>query len=456
LTARLEALVRAVPRALIACGLSYLVLLVSFVTLLALALWLPADARIESRLREAVQQGVITAEDRISPFGAVIPTDDECVALTLNLSNRDRSLLYRIAVSPWDGPQPTGAYCESCACLVNATAAGRVTPDYPYFRFWHGYQAYARPLLAIMPVGSLHWVNALMLCLAFTAFLYRFARSFGTLSIPVLVIPFVFAGDLLSVPFTLVHTLPLAWVFLSATLMLTMLERRDNQDVVILALTAFIAGSVLNFLSFLYNPPLAMGLIGLPVLAKSLTGLGVRQAAHAVARAAVAIAFWAAGYALTWIAKWGLAAAVLGGGSVVSNVLAAASGSSYHDSAAEANWVANMGFLDPTITIISRGPTTLGPMIAASWIIAGFVLAYGAVSRRLTRGDLVDFLALQLLLLVPVGWGWLFRSASIEHIGFVYRNYLPFVIFPLFAAAMLLRRGRRAGAEQTARVRRIF
>ena len=97
-------------RTIIYCGASYLALIAVFIALLALAISLSSDARIESHLREAVEQGMILPEEdprAMSPYGHAgheFGMSTECVALTTNLSNESDTLFYRIAASPWVVP----------------------------------------------------------------------------------------------------------------------------------------------------------------------------------------------------------------------------------------------------------------------------------------------------------------------------------------------------------------
>ena len=430
-------------RVIAACCLSYAVMIAVFVAALVLALKLSSDSHIRSNLSDAVKLRLLTAEDQTSPYGGMVLTDDECVSLTLNLSNEDKSVIYRIAASPWMGPQPA-KFCELCACLVNAIKDPSAKADYSYFRFWHGYQVYVRPMLSVMSYSDMRRLNAILLFSAFGLFCYQFARVFGLLAWPILVVSFAYAGDLLGASLVAVHAVPLTWLFLSIAIIGVVLDRRGTDAAV--TITVFAAGAVYNFLSLLYNPPLALALLNFLVLAKRLSEPGEPRFLRALTETIAITLIWLSGYGLAWLAKWVLAASLFGVDAVATNVMDAASGASYHDSEAQAEWIRSMGFIDPSWIILSRAPNLL-VLIAVAWGVAITVLAWRAVSGRLSREALLTFLVLQLPLLIPITWSWILRSASVEHIGFTYRNFVPLAVLPLLAT-LLITAGSRAPTDR--------
>ncbi len=83
---------------------------------------------------EAIDKGVLTTNDHpASPFGHTGHQNDmfsECVALGLNSSNPERSVLYRVVADEVSLTKP-------CATLVAAVKGGTGMGQYAYFRFWH-------------------------------------------------------------------------------------------------------------------------------------------------------------------------------------------------------------------------------------------------------------------------------------------------------------------------------
>ena len=79
---------------------------------------------------------------------------------------------------------------------------------------------------------------------------------------------------------------------------------------------------------------------------------------------------------------------------------------------------------------------------AASYAIAGMVLARLAILRRLQMSQIADFLTMQVPLIVPVIWVELMRYHSVEHAGFVVRSFVVFPIFALLASLALMHKSR--------------
>jgi hypothetical protein len=427
---------KTISHILVACGLCYLALIALFIALLALSLSLSSGSRIESRLRFAIESGLLTKSlSPLSPYGH-FETDmwSECLAFAWNLSNDDLPTIYRIAagVTPLPEARIKPTRISSCALLVDAITEGKApAPNGPYLRFWHGHEAYLRPMLMVMSLGSLHRMNAILLFAAFSLFGYQLARHFGTLTWPILVIPFAWIGDLLTAPLVTVHSLHLTWTFLSVAVVAVVLQRWDNENPVILPTTMFAIGAIANFVSNLINPPLAPTLIGFLVLAKYLSRASPHRVLYATLNAVIIMLLWFAGYALAWIAKWLLAALVLGIEPTMTEVLAGISFSAYDTR----EFARTLPILQPTWFVLSHGPPHLLALIAAAWAIAG----WGIVRSRLTKSELIDFLLLQLPLLVPIVWVEIMRTHSVHH-PYVYRDFLPLSILPLLAALMLVKK----------------
>jgi hypothetical protein len=249
-----------------------------------------------------------------------------------------------------------------------------------------------------------------------------------------LIIPFAFVGDLLTVPLVTVHSISLTWTFLSVAIIGTMLRQvNDTDDYLVLPIMSFVIGAIYNFFNFLFSPPLAPTFIGFLVLAKHLARRGQHSVSQGTLSMVTIVAFWFAGFFSTWIAKWTLAALVLGIKLVSDDVLRAASGVDY--SANE--WASTLHIMQSTWIILSRGPSHLLEFTVACWIIAGAILTWGAARKRLKGRDLIKFFVLQLPLVIPLVWVEVFRTHSLEHFGFVYRDFLPFSILPILAALMV-------------------
>jgi hypothetical protein len=187
----------------------------------------------------------------------------------------------------------------------------------------------------------------------------------------------------------------------------------------------FVVGMLTAFLDLLTTPLLALCLplaLALAIRARSSVRLRVKREAGLVI---ITSLWWAAGYALTWAAKWVIASSVLG-----MNVIADASSETSHWMSAPAWSVAQalkvnvMNLFptirfDPSVTGPTRyflvGPTAVLILVAVVLWVALFLKA------RATR-DVIRRSA-SVLLVVPLPYLWLALTYnhSLIHYSFTYR-----------------------------------
>ena len=431
-------------RILAICSFGLLALIGVFIALLAMTLEFTDDSRIATNLREAITTRSVTPDNYpLSPFDHHLHKSDQftdCVAFSIDLSNNDRSLIYRVAATPRVGSIPD--IRTPCADLVTAIMAGTAKATVPYSRYWHGYIVYLRPMLSMMSLGKIHRVNAILLYAALLLLAYRFFLLFGPWAFPVILLPFAASADLLTMPLVTTHAVAFIWIFLSVAIIAISLQRWSEKFEIVVALSAF-AGAIFNFVSFLNNPPLAPSLIGFLVMTKFLSSTNdPDRIRRAIVNAGLVVTSWFVGFTIAWIAKWMLAASVLGTEAIREVVFQAAGGG--YDSTAMAR---QLHILEPTLYVLSEGLNHFMSYIAASWLVAAAILAWCAATRRLNMTDITDFLILQAPLLVPVIWVEIMRFHSIAHKGFVFRDFLVFEIFPILAALMIARKATRLGDQ---------
>jgi hypothetical protein len=68
--------------------------------------------------------------------------------------------------------------------------AGRIAPDHGYMRFWHGYQAYFRVLLSVVPFDVMMRITALLFYAALIFFAVEIGRLFGGWAWAIAIPPF--------------------------------------------------------------------------------------------------------------------------------------------------------------------------------------------------------------------------------------------------------------------------
>jgi hypothetical protein len=433
-------------RALLVCGACAVILSAASVSLLALAIAFSDDEQIQEHLLGAVENGSFLPQSYpMSPYGHVGHSNDmftDCVAFGTNLSNRDDSLLYRMAASPFVGrtsPENDSGFAaadQPCETLVAALEKGDVKANAPYLRFWHGYQVYMRPLLSLVSLENFRRITATLFLAALVVFAAQAARWFGPLAWPVTLLPFFLVGDFLSVPAITTHALSLTWIFLSAALVPIILERSPRARTIFLPAFVFCAGMIGNFVSFLLNPPLAPALIAFLAIAGASRDRS-SEAARNVLYAAGLVALWFAGFFTEWIAKLVFASAVLGLDAVYSEV-AGQMGAYAHEGLER-----KVGLLGATWRNIAPNWIFFG-VILLSMASAFSIVGYGTWRGRFSRDDVKDFLAMLTPLMAIVVWVEANFSHSEIHVGFVNRSFLLFSVIPLLAVLLIWRRGVRA------------
>jgi hypothetical protein len=409
-------------------------LVTGFITLEWLALRFSSDARIMGNLQQAAASGVLPATNiPMSPYGDIFLRFDmfeECTALSTNLGNGDQSLLYRLAATPYIGPE----WEHRCDPLRAALRTGEFAMGSPYFRYWHGHQIYLRPLLSLIPLQEVHRINALLLIGALVFLVARLIAWFGVLAAPAFLVPFVLGTDLLTVPAVSVHSLFLVWTFASIAGFSVALERQALTHPQGLTIV-FCLGAITNYFDLMFNPTLAPTLLAFLVLWHRMSRERDRPAIRAASFAAASVVTtWFAGYGLAWAAKWAFAATVLGIDLVVPDIVKEIwfrMDGPVPGVAADA-----IGLLTPAYRVFDEVGFTL---ILACITIAAFFLAWHFIAGRLARIDLVRFIVLQLPLLVPFVQVEIMRNHTIIHSGFVSRTFVLFGVLPLLAALAVCR-----------------
>lgn len=423
-----------ITRVLAKYGLCCALLIASFMGLEALALKFPSDTRIIASLQQAVAAGVLpTTNYPMSPYGDVVLRFDmfeECTALSTNLGNGGKSLMYRLAATPFIGL----AREHRCDPLRTALQTGEVTAHTPYFRYWHGHQVYLRPLLSIMTLQAIHRVNALLLIGALAILIIRLVAWFGVLAAPAFLIPFALGSDLLTVPAVSVHTLFLVWTFASVAGFSYLLEhkaltQREGLTVV------FCLGAIANYFDLMFNPTLAPTLLAFLVLWDGMSRECDPPAIRgAILSAAGLVAVWFVGYVLAWVVKWAFAATVLGVGVVVPDIVKEIFfriNGPVPGVAADA-----IGLLTPAHHVFHEVGFTL---ILTCIGLSALFLAGHFIAGRLAKIDLVRFAVLQLPLILPFAQVEILRNHTIIHAGFVSRTFVLFGVLPLLAALAVYR-----------------
>lgn len=208
----------------------------------------------------------------------------------------------------------------SCAALTEyaATGVADAAAVDEYHRYWHGYAAISRPLLALMPYRELRMLTFNIVLALFLALGFRLAKDFSLRFAFAVLLPFYvvnYAG------FFILWTKAVSWiVMLGGGLYFACARRPYARDPLF---AFFLLGALTAYFDFLTTPLMIFGFpayIYFFYLLREGAAPGPRAL---LVRLAAIGGFWFAGYAGLWTAKFALSAAVIGP-AAIGDVLSAA------------------------------------------------------------------------------------------------------------------------------------
>ena len=179
-----------------------------------------------------------------------------------------------------------------------------------YPRYWHGYQVLLRPLTVVFQVQELRYLGMLTFHLLFFWSAWLMAKKTKPLYAMFYVLT-VASGYVVFLPVCFQFLTTFLVLFVSLIVLLRRYDKNKPLPAVKWMLYFFVVGMVENFFDFLTYPILTLGI---PLVL--LLWLRVRDE-QADFRSNFWFMFkasltWFFGYALTWISKWLLSAAILG------------------------------------------------------------------------------------------------------------------------------------------------
>ncbi len=179
-----------------------------------------------------------------------------------------------------------------------------------YPRYWHGYQLLLRPLTVVFQVQELRYLGMLTFHLLFFWSAWLMAKKTKPLYAMFYVLT-VASGYVVFLPVCFQFLTTFLVLFVSLIVFLRRYDKNKPLPAVKWMLYFFVVGMVENFFDFLTYPILTLGI---PLVL--LLWLRVRDE-QADFRSNFWFMFkasltWFFGYALTWISKWLLSAAILG------------------------------------------------------------------------------------------------------------------------------------------------
>lgn len=271
----------------------------------------------------------------------------------------------------------------------------------PYGRYWHGYEIWLRPLLALTDLRGIRVVNLICQLALVAAVAWALVRR----GLRELVLPYLVMWGVM-VPFALWRTLTLCSIFyiMNLSMLFLLLDYDRLLERNRMWLVFLLSGIMVAYFDFLTYPLAA--LTGPLVLQQYL---GRKRPLKARLRDIVVYSLvWAAGYGGMWACKWILGQLLSGYnflGDAAHQILFRSSSESTTGGYASVlkTWIRNLG------------PVAMNP-ITYLGIAYGAVLLVRAVrSRRVRREDVAVFV---LIAVMPFVWYAVVRNHSYIHVHF--------------------------------------
>jgi hypothetical protein len=277
-----------------------------FMALIAVDYVAPAERRA-AHLATAFETGELDREDKvIPPYNRGDDYGVECVALAIGLEPGASPLHNAVAAA-----RPLAAAPTLCAPLAAAVTHAPDVTWLPYFRYWHGYRIVIDPLIAWLPLKAVRLVMLLGLIAALTFFSVETTWLAGRSAALAMVVPIVVLTDIWYMWIITSDSLSTIFILGGAGWFARSLRNGASDHALILS--AAVMGSVFNYIDFLLNPPWQPMLLAFLLLAAPPRKIDRQRLLTCVA----VLAAWSLGYALTWVSRWLVAAALMPDGLAV-------------------------------------------------------------------------------------------------------------------------------------------
>lgn len=301
-----------------------------------------------------------------------------------------------------------------------------------YPRYWHGYQVILRPVSILFQVQEVRYLGMLAFYLLYFWSAYLVARrtSFSCAMLYVLTI----ASGYLGVVATCFQYLTSFYVLFAALIVL--LKRYRGIASMNVALFFFVVGMVENFFDFLTYPIITLGI---PLIVLLWMRAREEQADFAdnLKLTVQTSAAWGFGYALAWVAKWILAAVILG----VRYFWRSLTTAKYRMLGNEEEPIDRIGTIRKNLkawmNVQDEGLITWSKVVLLILVIAIVLVLVKKLMDKRTIGACLPML---LVAVYPYLWFLVLSNHSQIHFWYTYRSQLVALFGILMFVAGILRR----------------
>ncbi len=315
-----------------------------------------------------------------------------------------------------------------------------------YLRYWHGSMAVLRPLFVIFNVNQIYSINKVILFgLAISLFIILFMKHKG-LAITYLISLIMTTFNIVPMCFEYSWTFYIMFI-VSIIIALSEKGKSDNY----FCMLFFITGIITCYLDFLTTEIITYFVPMLILIALRNKEKRIGKFKNVLSLVIKTGLLWLVGYALMWVAKWGIAGAILNINPIIyvkDNLLQRVY--------SHISFVNAGGF---NSTAVIKNFWTLYPIvfgtnaIARAWIIAGLVLIFAIViDWNNLKGKWIAVIYL-ILAMAPYARYYFLTSHSWSHFFFTYRSQmitiiaLGLLIMECFNYNILKKLKRKAGTK---------
>jgi len=363
----------------------------------------------------------------------------EALMVDIAIRNDDDSPFYAAMAARYSGEMEPSATVTG---LANTLAGNRGAGE-RYSYYWHGYQTWLRPMLAVMRYDQVRYVNLAVLTVLTLVAMQSVRRLAGTRTATMLLVSLLAVG-LWVVPLC-VHYSSVVWLTLLALIAVcsgwekAWFPQKGPE-------LFFVVGMVAPFVDLLTAPFLTFTLpltlwLALEVQRGTLPLLKYARLAFMMGLA------WALGYVASWATKWVLGSAVLG-----TDVVASALDQVRFRTATDGGPTGYVSaIMRPVVDLMPLVDVdAVSPLVPLSLVIivaVGAILWFGRLTnmqRRSVRETLRDTSPLLVMVFLPHLWYVIVSNHTSIHHWFAYRGMATSVFACLVLCGLALDAAKRS------------
>lgn len=300
-----------------------------------------------------------------------------------------------------------------------------------YYRYWHGYVIFLRPLLAIFNYQQIRIINTIVhVILLITLCLLMKKNNLGKY-----IFPFI-SVYLIMCPPSLFLSLQNSTIWhitcISVIIYLVFKEKIVEKNLHYLLFT--VVGMLTSYMDFLTYPSVTFGvLIIFVLLSENMT---LKEANKKII---ISGACWVIGYGLMWASKW-VIASIITGKDVIENAFTAVQNRS-SNTIWNNEQVSRIDVLWKTLSLQFNVVTYVILWINLVYILITCILNRKRYSMKNIKSVIIVGIPVLLIAIVPIAWYLIVANHTVIHPFLSFRTAIPLWLAVLFIIYMIINEG---------------